>query len=121
MQIYDEYCPILLNQFKSREYNEFATFDAALDEFYSKIESQKVNQQQKAKEESAAQRLNKIKLDQVSHLTFNAPMQFSYCISHIISFPVGGHYYLFGAMVHILGDVIVHSSVLPCRRIVCIH
>ncbi|KAG0521245.1 hypothetical protein BDA96_08G145000 [Sorghum bicolor] len=63
-KIYDEYCPILLNQFKSREYNEFATFDAALDEFYSKIESQKVNQQQKAKEESAAQRLNKIKLDQ---------------------------------------------------------
>ncbi|GJM95424.1 hypothetical protein PR202_ga12159 [Eleusine coracana subsp. coracana] len=40
------------------------TFDAALDEFYSKIESQRVNQQQKAKEESAAQRLNKIKLDQ---------------------------------------------------------
>ncbi|XP_008674338.1 nuclear export mediator factor NEMF [Zea mays] len=63
-KIYDEYCPVLLNQFKSREYNEFATFDAALDEFYSKIESQKVNQQQKAKEESAAQRLNKIKLDQ---------------------------------------------------------
>ncbi|TVU49717.1 hypothetical protein EJB05_01045 [Eragrostis curvula] len=63
-KIYDEYCPILLNQFKSREYNEFETFDAALDEFYSKIESQKVNQQQKAKEESAAQRLNKIKLDQ---------------------------------------------------------
>jgi hypothetical protein len=74
MQIYDEYCPVLLNQFKSREYNEFATFDAALDEFYSKIESQKVNQQQKAKEE--------IKLDQVSHLTFNAHMQFSYCIPH---------------------------------------
>lgn len=65
MQIYDEYCPILLNQFKSREFDEFETFDAALDEFYSKIESQRVNQQQKSKEESAAQRLNKIKLDQV--------------------------------------------------------
>ncbi|KAG8048982.1 hypothetical protein GUJ93_ZPchr0009g2381 [Zizania palustris] len=63
-KIYDEYCPILLNQFKSREYDEFETFDAALDEFYSKIESQRVNQQQKSKEESAAQRLNKIKLDQ---------------------------------------------------------
>ncbi|KAK3136788.1 hypothetical protein QOZ80_5BG0442490 [Eleusine coracana subsp. coracana] len=63
-KIYDDYCPILLNQFKSREYNAFKTFDAALDEFYSKIESQRVNQQQKAKEESAAQRLNKIKLDQ---------------------------------------------------------
>ncbi|KAL6623576.1 hypothetical protein ACP70R_033455 [Stipagrostis hirtigluma subsp. patula] len=63
-KIYDEYCPILLHQFKSREYDEFETFDAALDEFYSKIESQRVNQQQKAKEESAAHRLNKIKLDQ---------------------------------------------------------
>jgi predicted ribosome quality control (RQC) complex YloA/Tae2 family protein len=64
-KIYDEYCPVLLNQFKSREFNEFETFDAALDEFYSKIESQRVNQQQKSKEDSAAQRLNKIKLDQV--------------------------------------------------------
>ncbi|KAF0887578.1 hypothetical protein E2562_002297 [Oryza meyeriana var. granulata] len=63
-KIYDEYCPILLNQFKSREYDKFETFDAALDEFYSKIESQRVNQQQKSKEESAAQRLNKVKLDQ---------------------------------------------------------
>lgn len=63
-KIYDEYCPVLLNQFKSREFNEFETFDAALDEFYSKIESQRVNQQQKSKEDSAAQRLNKIKLDQ---------------------------------------------------------
>lgn len=63
-KIYDEYCPILLKQFKAREYDEFETFDAALDEFYSKIESQRVNQQQKAKEDSAVQRLNKIKLDQ---------------------------------------------------------
>ncbi|VAI14095.1 unnamed protein product [Triticum turgidum subsp. durum] len=40
------------------------TFDDALDEFYSKIESQRVNQQHKAKEDSAVHRLNKIKLDQ---------------------------------------------------------
>ncbi|KAF2310319.1 hypothetical protein GH714_007740 [Hevea brasiliensis] len=39
-QIYDEFCPILLNQFKTREHMKFDTFDAALDEFYSKIESQ---------------------------------------------------------------------------------
>uniref|UniRef100_A0ACD5Y6R5 Uncharacterized protein n=2 Tax=Avena sativa TaxID=4498 RepID=A0ACD5Y6R5_AVESA len=63
-KIYDEYCPILLKQFKSREYDEFQTFDDALDEFYSKIESQRVDQQQKAKEDSAVHRLNKIKLDQ---------------------------------------------------------
>ncbi|XP_020205695.1 nuclear export mediator factor NEMF isoform X2 [Cajanus cajan] len=63
-QMYDEFCPILLNQFKSRDYTKFETFDAALDEFYSKIESQRSEQQQKAKENSAAQKLNKIRQDQ---------------------------------------------------------
>ncbi|XP_017975184.1 PREDICTED: nuclear export mediator factor NEMF homolog [Theobroma cacao] len=63
-QIYDEFCPILLNQFKSRDYVNFETFDAALDEFYSKIESQRSEQQQKSKESSASQKLNKIRLDQ---------------------------------------------------------
>ncbi|KAK7303643.1 hypothetical protein RJT34_14554 [Clitoria ternatea] len=63
-QIYDEFCPILLNQFKSRDYTKFETFDAALDEFYSKIESQRAEQQQKNKENSAAQKLNKIRQDQ---------------------------------------------------------
>lgn len=64
-QIYDEFCPILLNQFKSRDHTKFETFDAALDEFYSKIESQRSEQQQKAKENSAANKLNKIRNDQV--------------------------------------------------------
>ncbi|KAL6190803.1 hypothetical protein ACLB2K_037197 [Fragaria x ananassa] len=64
VQIYDEFCPLLLNQFKSREYVQFETFDACLDEFYSKIESQRSEQQQKAKESSATQRLNKIRVDQ---------------------------------------------------------
>ena len=86
MQIYDDYCPILLNQFKSKEYDEFATFDAALDEFYSKIESQKVNQQQKAKEESAAQRLNKIKLDQVMYLLLCFILHIYNCISYSFCF-----------------------------------
>ena len=45
---------------------KFETFDAALDEFYSKIESQRAEQQQKTKEVSAAQKLNKIRTDQVS-------------------------------------------------------
>ncbi|KAH7678565.1 Zinc finger CCHC-type protein [Dioscorea alata] len=63
-KIYDEFCPLLLNQFKSRECVKFETFDAALDEFYSKIESQRAEQQAKAKEGSAIQKLNKIRLDQ---------------------------------------------------------
>lgn len=47
------------------------TFDAALDEFYSKIESQRVEQQQKVKEGSAMQKLNKIRLDQVQISFYN--------------------------------------------------
>ncbi|KAJ0036069.1 hypothetical protein Pint_24282 [Pistacia integerrima] len=64
LYIYDEFCPLLLNQFKSREFVKFETFDAALDEFYSKIESQRVEQQLKAKEGAAFQKLNKIRVDQ---------------------------------------------------------
>ncbi|XP_042390963.1 nuclear export mediator factor NEMF-like isoform X1 [Zingiber officinale] len=63
-KIYDEFCPLLLNQFKSRECIKFDAFDYALDEFYSKIESQRSEQQRKAKEESAMQKLDKIRLDQ---------------------------------------------------------
>lgn len=63
-QMYDEFCPLLLNQFKARDSVKFETFDASLDEFYSKIESQRVEQQQKAKEGSAMQKLNKIRMDQ---------------------------------------------------------
>lgn len=67
-QIYDEFCPLLLNQFKSRDSVQFDTFDAALDEFYSKIESQRAKQQQQAKENHAVQKLDKIKLDQESRV-----------------------------------------------------
>ncbi|XP_054806726.1 uncharacterized protein LOC129309262 [Prosopis cineraria] len=63
-QLYDEFCPLLLNQFKSRDHTKFETFDAALDEFYSKIESQRAEQQQKSKENSAFQKLDKIRQDQ---------------------------------------------------------
>ncbi|KAF8401267.1 hypothetical protein HHK36_012200 [Tetracentron sinense] len=63
-QIYDEFCPILLNQLKLRKFVKLETFDAALDEFYSKFESQRSEQQQKTKEGSAMQKLNKIRLDQ---------------------------------------------------------
>ncbi|KAD5802906.1 hypothetical protein E3N88_14266 [Mikania micrantha] len=63
-QIYDEFCPLLLNQFSTRVSVKFETFDAALDEFYSKIESQRAEQQQQAKESSAMQKLSKIRNDQ---------------------------------------------------------
>lgn len=68
LQMYDEFRPLLLNQFKSRDSTQFETFDAALDEFYSKIESQRAEQQHKTKENSAMQKLEKIKVDQVNHI-----------------------------------------------------
>nr|XP_043635680.1 nuclear export mediator factor Nemf [Erigeron canadensis] len=61
---YDEFCPLLLNQFSSRVSVKFETFDDALDEFYSKIETQRSQQQQQAKESSAMQKLSKIRNDQ---------------------------------------------------------
>ncbi|XP_055818502.1 uncharacterized protein LOC129887427 [Solanum dulcamara] len=63
-KIYDEFCPLLLNQLKCRDFMKYETFDAALDEFYSKIESQRSEQQQKSKEGTAMQKLNKIRTDQ---------------------------------------------------------
>lgn len=78
MQIYDEFCPLLLNQLKSRECVKFETFDAALDEFYSKIESQRAEQQTKAKEGSAMQKLSKIRLDQVLSLLCYSIEQLNY-------------------------------------------
>ncbi|GAB4859060.1 hypothetical protein Ancab_010525 [Ancistrocladus abbreviatus] len=62
--IYDEYCPILLNQFKCRDFIKFDRFDASLAEFYSKIEDQHAEQQQKSKEGSAMQKLHKLRIDQ---------------------------------------------------------
>ncbi|KAF3662432.1 putative 30S ribosomal protein S1, chloroplastic-like [Capsicum annuum] len=64
-KMYDEFCPLLLNQLKCRDFMKFETFDAALDEFYSKIESQRSEQQQKSKESTAMQKLNKIRADQI--------------------------------------------------------
>lgn len=63
-KIYDEFCPLLLNQLKCRDFMKFETFDAAVDEFYSKIESQRSEQQKKSKESIAMQKLNKIRTDQ---------------------------------------------------------
>ncbi|XVF62394.1 hypothetical protein PTKIN_Ptkin09bG0004100 [Pterospermum kingtungense] len=78
-QIYDEFCPILLNQFKSREHVDFETFDAALDEFYSKIESQRAEQQQKTKESSVNQKLNKIRMDQENRVNV-LKKEVDYCV-----------------------------------------
>ncbi|GAB2265587.1 hypothetical protein Dimus_000626 [Dionaea muscipula] len=86
-QIYDEYCPILLNQFKTRDLVQFGTFDAALDEFYSKIESQRAEQQQKSREGSAVQKLNKIRVDQENRVhTLRRDVEHSVRMAQLIEY-----------------------------------
>lgn len=64
-KLYDEFTPLLLKQHVGREWVRFETFDAAMDEFFSKVEGQKLEQQQKQQETAALSRLDKIKADQV--------------------------------------------------------
>jgi predicted ribosome quality control (RQC) complex YloA/Tae2 family protein len=63
-QVYDKFSPLSLHQFKSRNFIKLGTSDESMDEFFSKIESQRADQQQKAQEQSPTQKLNKIRLDQ---------------------------------------------------------
>ncbi|KAL9265588.1 Ribosome quality control complex subunit NEMF-like protein, partial [Drosera capensis] len=86
-KIYDEYGPILLNQFKTRDLVQFGTFDAALDEFYSKIEIQHAEQQQKSREGSAMQKLNKIRLDQENRVhAFKREVEHSIRMAQLIEY-----------------------------------
>lgn len=64
-QIYDEFSPLHLKQFDDRTVMKMETYDAALDEFFSKIEGQRADQQRKAQEDSAFSKLDKIRADQV--------------------------------------------------------
>ncbi|XP_057853407.2 uncharacterized protein LOC131063572 [Cryptomeria japonica] len=63
-KVYEEFSPLLLHQVETRDFVKFGTFDESMDEFFSKIESQRAEQQQRAQEDSAMQKLNKIRLDQ---------------------------------------------------------
>lgn len=40
---YDEFHPIMLRQCEGKPFIEFATFNEAVDEFFSKLESQKID------------------------------------------------------------------------------
>lgn len=64
-QVYDEFSPLHLKQFDDRQLMKMETYDAALDEFFSKIEGQRADQQRKAQEDSAFSKLDKIRADQV--------------------------------------------------------
>lgn len=65
VQVYDEFTPLPMKQFDDRTIMKMDTFDLAMDEFFSKIEGQRAEQQRKAQEDSAFSKLDKIRADQV--------------------------------------------------------
>ncbi|RIA97467.1 hypothetical protein C1645_686756 [Glomus cerebriforme] len=67
-ETYDEFNPFLFEQHKSKSYKEFDSFDIAVDEYYSSIESQKLTLKQKNQEKAALKKLEAIKKEQYSRV-----------------------------------------------------
>lgn len=61
---YDEFHPFLYKQFANRKYKEFPTFDSAVDEFFSAIESQKLELKTRRQEEAALKKLDSVRKEQ---------------------------------------------------------
>ncbi|KAL0030916.1 hypothetical protein WJX79_000862 [Trebouxia sp. C0005] len=62
--VYEDFDPLLLKQNEGLQKLEFETYDAALDEFYARIEGQQVERNQSQQEKAALAKLDRIKLDQ---------------------------------------------------------
>lgn len=67
-KFYEEFSPLILNQCINGDFLKLATFDDAMDEFFSKVEGQRAEQQRKAQEDSAFQKLEKIRKDQANRV-----------------------------------------------------
>ncbi|KAI8394072.1 fibronectin-binding protein A N-terminus-domain-containing protein [Radiomyces spectabilis] len=68
MEIYDEFHPYLYKQHASRAYKEFPTFDAAVDQFFSAIEAQKLELKARQQEEAALKKLESVRKEQESRV-----------------------------------------------------
>jgi predicted ribosome quality control (RQC) complex YloA/Tae2 family protein len=68
-QVYSEFLPRKLAQHADSKVMEFASFDAAMDEFFSKSEEQRAELQVVAKQKQAMSKLDKIRVDQESRVT----------------------------------------------------
>ncbi|KAJ7534886.1 hypothetical protein O6H91_12G008600 [Diphasiastrum complanatum] len=67
-KMYDEFSPLILRQYMGREHVLMGTFDAAMDEFFSKIEGQRAEEQRRVQEDSALSKLGKIRTDQTNRV-----------------------------------------------------
>ncbi|CAJ1073402.1 nuclear export mediator factor Nemf-like isoform X1 [Xyrichtys novacula] len=65
---YDEFHPFLFAQHSKSAYLEFETFDKAVDEFFSKMESQKIDMKALQQEKQALKKLENVKRDHEQRL-----------------------------------------------------
>ncbi|CAF5025688.1 unnamed protein product, partial [Rotaria socialis] len=65
---YEEFHPFLFKQLESKPYIELPTFDRAVDEFFSKLEAQRVDGQIVQKERDALKKLENVKKDHQKRL-----------------------------------------------------
>lgn len=65
---YDEFHPFLFAQHANSPYLEFDTFDKAVDEFFSKMESQKIDMKALQQEKQALKKLENVKKDHEQRL-----------------------------------------------------
>ncbi|KAF7728253.1 hypothetical protein EC973_006534 [Apophysomyces ossiformis] len=68
LDIYDEFHPFLYQQHASRKYIEYETFDAAVDQFFSAIEAQKLELKARNQEEAAMKKLEAVRKEQESRV-----------------------------------------------------
>uniref|UniRef100_A0A673ZCU3 Ribosome quality control complex subunit NEMF n=1 Tax=Salmo trutta TaxID=8032 RepID=A0A673ZCU3_SALTR len=65
---YEEFHPFLFAQHANSHYVEFDTFDKAVDEYYSKMESQRIDVKALQQEKQALKKLDNVKRDHVQRL-----------------------------------------------------
>ena len=69
LSTYQEFHPYLFEQFKNQSIIEYDSFDLATDEFFSKIESQKLELRARQAEATATKKLDAAKEKHEKHLT----------------------------------------------------
>ncbi|KAG0372123.1 hypothetical protein BGX24_000699 [Mortierella sp. AD032] len=65
---YDEFHPFLFAQHESLTYKEFESFDASVDEFFSAIESQRLEVKKRAQEDHAEKKLDSVRMEHLSRV-----------------------------------------------------
>ncbi|KAF9105541.1 hypothetical protein BGX29_012023 [Mortierella sp. GBA35] len=65
---YDEFHPYLFAQHESQTFKEFESFDAAVDEFFSAIESQRLEVKKRAQEDHAQKKLDGVRMEHLSRV-----------------------------------------------------